>query len=448
MVLMFASLGLLYVSQHYTYGTSALEQPVVLIVLLMMLAGLVVPIWVFIGRRYGPSLKTTSVLSFLFLSGLFLRLIFLGSTPIYEDDWYRYLWDGAIVAEGFNPYLFAPADFLDPLLQTEISPVLLGLSENPLFPERINYPYVTTIYPPVTQGFFALAHFITPLGLTGWRIVLLLSEITAFFLMVKALRLYGQAAFWSALYWINPLVIMTTMNAAHMDALLTPFIMLALIAVYHRKVWMTSFMLILAAGIKIWPLILAPLFLKSTQQNYIKIVFFGAFIGVGALLILSPMLLSLSYESGLIAYSEGWQKNAFLFKAFDASLSGFPELTSRLVVVAFILAITAWLFFTPLKIQLPHACLLLVSSLFFLSPTGYPWYAVWIFMFLPFRPNYGLALLSATLPLYYARYMLAEAGSRDIFENILVPLQFGIPIIVLSIEFYQKYKLKDRAYAV
>lgn len=39
---------------------------------------------------------------------LLFRVVLLWSDPIQEDDFYRYLWNGKVVASGLNPYRFAP----------------------------------------------------------------------------------------------------------------------------------------------------------------------------------------------------------------------------------------------------------------------------------------------------------------------------------------------------
>ncbi len=40
--------------------------------------------------------------------GMVFRMLLFWSTPAFEDDWYRYLWDGAVTANGYNPYAVSP----------------------------------------------------------------------------------------------------------------------------------------------------------------------------------------------------------------------------------------------------------------------------------------------------------------------------------------------------
>lgn len=41
--------------------------------------------------------------------GLAMRLVWFATAPPLEDDFYRYLWDGAAVASGRSPYALSPA---------------------------------------------------------------------------------------------------------------------------------------------------------------------------------------------------------------------------------------------------------------------------------------------------------------------------------------------------
>ena len=47
-------------------------------------------------------------IAWILFTGLFARLILIPSSPILEDDFYRYIWDGAVTASEFNPYSLSP----------------------------------------------------------------------------------------------------------------------------------------------------------------------------------------------------------------------------------------------------------------------------------------------------------------------------------------------------
>jgi len=39
--------------------------------------------------------------------------MFFGSQPIYENDYKRYLWDGAVAASGESPYIYSPDEIYE-----------------------------------------------------------------------------------------------------------------------------------------------------------------------------------------------------------------------------------------------------------------------------------------------------------------------------------------------
>jgi len=44
--------------------------------------------------------------------GIIFRLLFLAALPNLSQDFYRFIWDGRMILEGFNPYLYTPQSFL------------------------------------------------------------------------------------------------------------------------------------------------------------------------------------------------------------------------------------------------------------------------------------------------------------------------------------------------
>jgi len=368
------------------------------------------------------------------LIGLGLRAVFFGSTPIYEDDWNRYLWDGAVITQGISPYTYSPNDILTDNGETVVNLRALSFDNND-FARRINNPSLTTIYPPAAQVVFALSAIITPFDLDSLRSLYLLSEAVAFFLMVKALAIFGRSPLWVSLYTLNPIVIFTGFNAIHMDILLVPLILATIILVRKRPIW-ASVVLSIATAVKLWPLILGPVLLRSHRKAFGQYMGYGLLLGLLSLVLCLPLLLSLGESSGLSAYSSQWQRSSFIFPFLEnglAILTANPERNARFVVAALVTAVSLWLGLVAKASfeNLPNALLLLTLALLLLSPTGFPWYTIWFAFLIPFIPLYGAAILCMSVSLYYVRFLLGESGRYGIYTDILVPLQFGLPIIVL-----------------
>ena len=409
--------------------------------------------------RLIPKIRPTGrLLAISIVIGLLSRLVFFGSTPMFEDDWYRYLWDGAVVSQGINPYATTPAQALPVDLEgnaTERSqdPVIAELQvlgeEHPHYPERVNYPYVVTIYPMIAQAAFAGAHLIGPFNLDAFRLVLLSADIAAISILVILLRFYGRNPLSAMLYWWNPLVIVTAYNAAHMDILLTPFLLAALaLAEFHRPRF-ASVALALAAGVKLWPIVLTPIIFRRWRRDYKELVIIGSIFVALVTLFIAPLVISLmAQNSGLGAYAKGWVTNSFVFTYLSALSSFFVDdggLILRMISAGFVGAVALWfaLSRSGLSIKLPAALMLTVLSLYFVSPTGYPWYAIWFLLFTPFAPSIGVALVTVTLPIYYLRYLMTAHGWETYFNFGLTPIEFGVPLVVLFYELRKRSPWRD-----
>ena len=129
-------------------------------------------------------------------------------------DYNRYLWDGAVTASGVNPYRYSPQQILD--RQVNNSTIeRLGLTGCTTL-EGINHPYLRTIYPPFAQGMFALAHWISPFDLTGWRIVLLTFDVLAVVAVLGLLKAVKLPLSLAVVYLWNPLLVMGTYGDFHL----------------------------------------------------------------------------------------------------------------------------------------------------------------------------------------------------------------------------------------
>jgi len=109
----------------------------------MMLCGAIV-VW------YYESHNQKIAFRWIFISALILRLISLLGEPLFEDDYFRYMWDGFQTATTGDPYTFAPAVFFDQDIPEVFEPIL----------SFINYPDIATVYGPVSQWIFAFGYLV------------------------------------------------------------------------------------------------------------------------------------------------------------------------------------------------------------------------------------------------------------------------------------------------
>lgn len=425
---------------EFTIDRPPEAQPIAAAAGLTALAGLAFAATALLIRRISFA---GAVFPILIALGFALRLMFFGSQPILEDDWRRYLWEGAAVASGVSPYRYAPADglltdpFGDPVSPSSDRAVetlrRLGAARDD-YPELVNHPYLTTIYPAPVEAAFLLTHQIAPFNLDAWRLVLLAAESVSLLLLLRVLPAFGVAAAWSLLYWLNPLVIAQTFSGAHMDALIVPPLLTALWAARRAKPGLAGAAIGIAAGIKLWPLALAPILLRRFAGNARALARALAAMALVAALSLAPLLAGAKEsDSGLFAYTAEWTRNAFLFAAVEQALGAFmadPGALARIVIAALTAAAAIALALKPDSdgALAPARALTFVMILLALSPTAYPWYVIWAAAFLPFAPGAGAALLAAGGAIYMLRFPNSLTGDAPPF--LLLALQTAVPLAV------------------
>ena len=193
------------------------------------------------------------------LFGLGFRILFIPSTPILENDFYRYMWDGAVSSSGVNPYEYSPRQVIDGESPEKLK-TLKREHEETL--KKINHPHVKTIYPPVSQFFFALSYKLSPMSLEAWRIIMILFDLTTLGLLLLSLGRLKIPLQSSIVYWWNPLLVKEIFNSAHMDVVAFPFVLAAIFLFLSGSKRICVLILSLAAGVKLWPALLFGLFIK------------------------------------------------------------------------------------------------------------------------------------------------------------------------------------------
>lgn len=432
-----------YITPEFAPGTLTSDHPVIALCTGLCVAGIT---WVFLSlslRKF--TILNKALVAALLLLGLLLRISYFGSPPVYENDYKRYLWDGSVVASGENPYRFSPSEIFEAgesgaRSEPDLTRLAIRSNEADFITGDINSPQLTTIYPPAAQAVFTAAYWIAPYERWGLKLVFLLFELVGLLALLIGLRAHGISALWSAAYWLNPVIIFTTYNGVHMDVLLVAPLLAALLGV-GRHPLRSAIFLAIAASIKIWPLLLAPILFRGWRHKPRLYVGVAALVGILTLASLTPMLVSMNSNSGLAAYSANWTNSSFLFPgvrdvlglAFDRS-----DRLARYIVAIILTALSLWFGFkTPQnESKIPAHLMCVSAALVFLSPTGYPWYFIWFLMFMPFALKHwatrGLSLLSIGAIFYYARFKIGEAGHYDIYAKILLPLEFGIPLLILA----------------
>ncbi|MEE9252665.1 MAG: hypothetical protein V3U74_04850 [Thermodesulfobacteriota bacterium] len=440
--------------EQFGYNVPLAEKPVLLFVLALGFAGAA---YLLISRFVQRAEYRLRYVVWIVAVGAAMRILMFLPPPILEDDLYRYMWDGAVTANGYNPYAYSPKDVLDRAENSkEIPSGLLALAEESgEVAGRINHPQYRTIYPPVTQGVFAIAYFISPWNTDALRLVYLLFDIATLVLLFAIMRELRLSPLLLAIYWLNPLLVKEIYNSLHMDIVAFPFVLGGLYLAGKNRFFTSVLVFALAAGTKLWPIALVPLVLRREASNTKRLLGgIALFMAAGALIFAPVFAAGLGGDAGLAVYYEKWQNNAGAFKillwAGEFVLEtmgihpGHGQSVARVLVVVLIALWIGLLSLKPLvdMKQLFDRSVLIVGAMFLLSPTQFPWYYTWLVPLLAVSPRTSLLVLTMLLPLYYMRYFLEPRGWMFYFDNLVVWVEF-IPIWILLLMESRLHFLKD-----
>jgi alpha-1,6-mannosyltransferase len=246
---------------------------------LLVSFGLLFLIYVWVLRS-----ERETEISFWILAAILFRLCFLFSTPLLSDDFYRFIWDGRLLAAGVHPFAELPRYYI------ENNTIIPGIDKS-LF-DKLNSPDYFTIYPPVNQFVFWVAAKLSFGSITSSilviRLFILASEIGTIWLIKKILHYYQLPARNALLYALNPLVIIELTGNLHFEALLIFFLLLSYWLLITGKLISSAISFSLAICTKLVPLIFLPL--MFSRLGWKKSSIYYLVIGVSTILLFLPLL--------------------------------------------------------------------------------------------------------------------------------------------------------------
>lgn len=213
-------------------------------------------------------------LSWLIGLGIILRVALVFAFPLLSDDVYRFIWDGHLIAAGENPFAHLPAYYLEAGHQVP------GLTQE-LF-DLLNSPDYYTIYPPVAQGVFTAAAWLSPGSWYGAAVVmklfLLACELGSVWLLWQLLGARPQDAKEGLksretpatnllYYWLNPLIIVEITGNLHFEGAMVFFLLLAYYLLQRSKWAAAAAAMAASVASKLLPLMLLPLLIRRLWQR-------------------------------------------------------------------------------------------------------------------------------------------------------------------------------------
>lgn len=364
-------------------------------------------------------------LRILFWAGCF-RLIGIFGDPLWEDDFFRYLWDGYRFFESGSPYGVAPSEFFGDSTLPEKFQWLLA---------RVNYPQVPTIYGPTVEYTFLLSHMLAPAQV--WPLQLLYSAIDMALILVL-IRMAKPR--WVLLYAWSPLVIKELAFTAHPDGVGVTLLVLAIYCRYHRLFLVSAVALALSVGAKVFALILVPFVLWRMPVRY-----WGLFVVAIAVLYAPFVWQGASDLSGLWVFATEWQFNSSFYELLLLWLS---PVTTKLILGCCYLGVYFWLFFSHVRSpdwQMPRGDILF-GVFFLVAPVVNAWYLIWLLPFAVLFPRLWSWSFSVVVLLSYTIGINMNTDSVDPFHIPLwvTCLEYGIVFIALCGDIWMKYSTQKK----
>ncbi|MDG5490269.1 glycosyltransferase 87 family protein [Psychroserpens sp. SPM9] len=371
---------------------------------------------------------------FLGLVAFISRAVFILAIPNLSQDFYRFIWDGRMILEGFNPYLYLPQSFIEAggeLPVAEAEALYAGMGE-------LNGSHYTN-YPPVNQLCFVIAGWFSGQSILGAAIVLRLLIIAADFgtfvfgkRLLKHLNIPEKNIFW---YLLNPFIIIELTGNLHFEAVMIFFLVWSLYLLHTGKWKWAAVVFALSISVKLIPLLFLPLFFfwfkkasNTKSINFKKLIIFYTIVGGVSLVLFAPFFSSEfinNYAQTVGLWFQNFEFNAsiyYLAREIGYLFRGYNEIA----IIGKILAVLVFLMIMGLSLFRRKTSTkdLIVNMLFaftiylFLSTTVHPWYVATLLILSVFTHYKYPLIWSFVIILSYLAYI--NLNKADKSENLWI----------------------------
>ena len=337
----------------------------------------------FVNSKF--SFKNLAAIAILF------RLVFLIAMPNLSQDFYRFIWDGRMILEGLNPYIYLPQTFIEEefFIIEQSEELYAGMGP-------MNGSHYTN-YPPLNQLCFLLAALFSSKSILGsvivMRLQIILADIGIIYFGSKLLRKLNINPNNIFLYVLNPFIIIELTGNLHYEPVMLFFLIVALY-LFHKRKWMLSgFLFAFSISIKLIPLLFLPIFLKrflvrgkkvKWKENGIKLLLFYSIIisttGILFLPFVSEFLID-SYSNSVGLWFRSFEFNAsfyYIFREIGYLFRGYNEIAvigkiAPILTIIFLLSVSLFRR-NKTTAEIITSMLFALSFYYFTTTTMHPWY--------------------------------------------------------------------------
>jgi alpha-1,6-mannosyltransferase len=351
------------------------------------------------------------------LFGIIFRVTLLPTEPTTSPDVYRYLWEGKVVLNGYNPFVYPPE-----------SPELSHL-QSEMLPEKLPFKNIPAIYPPFAQTVFAFSFWIFGESVTGLKLIFLFCEILTMVFLLKLLLLKKINPNYLLLYGWLPLPIMEFFINAHLDPLGIMFMIIFIYYLESGKHLAAAVPFALSFLSKLFPIILIPLLIKKLGIKkffyFFLIFFFITFSFYYPFVYHDPQIFT-----ALFKYISRWEFYGSAYNLFKWITSDGE--TARLICTAMLIASVGMI--ANYYKDFIKGTFAVFLCLFIFTATLYPWYLGWLAVLNPF------AGFASALSLFFTINFTNFTPLAEVWKEytIILFIQY-VPFFLLLI-----YDLKKR----
>lgn len=313
-------------------------------------------------------------------AGVAVRVALIPVAPFTTTDVGRYLWDGAVLLSGNDPYALTPDD-----------PSLIAVRA--VVPLPADHRDVATCYPPLALALFALAARAGAHALLAWKLLCALASTLAAVIVARESERVGRGE--APLALLGPIAVLEAGVGAHLES----FVALAavvMVTAARRDRWDRA---ALAAGtliaLKLAPGVLAlPALLRAPRPvRFAAIASVPFSVTFGA-----AELARLSAPGSLPNFARHWSFGSPVWAALYARFPWSDDVIRPAMALLGLLAITL-IALRRKDIARDTAAAAGVSLA--ASPVLYPWYGASLAALLPLAPSRWALLSLAALPTSY-----------------------------------------------
>ena len=379
-----------------------------------------------------------------FQTGLTLSILFRGillfSIPVLSDDYFRFIWDGNLLAHGINPFSSTPTQLIQGSTDFFIpQSIYEGLNSKDYF----------TVYPPVSQFIYWMGAMLFGTQILGnvivMRLFIFAAEIGSILILRKLLKQYGYNPKYAFIYGLNPLMIIELTGNLHFEGIMIFFLLWAFYLLQNRKYILAFVCITLSVNTKLIPLLLTPYLVFSIGLK--RTIYFAAIGVFGTIALHIPFLdqqFVQNFGSSLGLYFKTFEFNAsiyYIVRWVGFQVKGYNIIQDAGPIMALIstslMVIVSWLYRDKTLKNLPVAYITILMIYYMFSTTVHPWYVSSLLIFVPLAGTLFPVAWSLLLPLTYITYR-TTAYEQDL---LLIAIEYILVIIVLGIDVYRRKEL-------